>query len=86
MTDRQMWVEVPAAMKILQCSRNTIIRKAIEGKLLYRKTGNLQICRVSICRFCLKESFPEAVEYPLDCKICQYFNTKKQKKILPAVT
>ncbi len=86
MTDSKMWVEVPTAMAILKCSRNTIIRKAIEGKLLYRKTGTIQICRVSICRLCLKESFPEAEEYPLDCKICQYFNTKKQKKILPVVT
>lgn len=82
MTDRQMWVGVPTAMEILRTSRNTIMRRAIEGELLYRKAGNIQICRVSICRFCLKESFPETVEYPLDCKICQYFNTKKPKNTL----
>lgn len=73
MTDSKMWVEVPEAMKILKSSRSTIMRRAIEGELLYRKTGTIQICRVSICRFCLKKSFPEAVDYPLDCKACQYF-------------
>lgn len=82
MIDSQMWVPVPTAMKILNTSRNTIMRRAIEGELLYRRVGNIQICRVSICRFCLKESFPEVVDYPLNCKACQYFNTKKPKNIL----
>lgn len=76
MTDNKMWVEVPIAMAILKSSRSTIMRRATGGELLYRKTGTIQICRVSICRFCLKKSFPEAEEYPLDCRVCPYFNKK----------
>ncbi len=80
MTDSKMWVDVSVAMRILDSSRNFIMRRAIEGELLYRQTGRIQICRVSICRFCLKDSFPEATAYPLDCSVCQYFNTRKSKK------
>lgn len=79
MTDSRMWVDVQTAMKILKSSRNTIIRRAIKGELLYRKTGNIQISRASICRFCLKESFPEITEYPLDCETCQHFKTLQIK-------
>lgn len=76
MTDPRMLVDVNAAANILKVSRSTIKRMVSAGKLLCRKIGRpIQISRVSICQVCLKESFPNATEYPLNCDICKYFKS-----------
>ncbi len=79
MTDSRMWVPVSVAANILKVSRNTVMRKAKKGDLLHRKVGGIQVSRASICRLCLKESFPEIKEYPLNCDTCQYFKTLQNK-------
>lgn len=74
MTDFRMWVSVNVAADILRVSYSTIKRLAEAKDLLCRKIGHsFQISRISICQNCLKESFPEARKYPLNCDTCQYF-------------
>lgn len=84
MTNFRMWVPVNVAAGILKVSASTVKRLAAAKELLCRKIGHsLQVSRISICQNCLKESFPEATKYPLNCDVCQYFkppNPQKQDK------
>lgn len=76
MTDSRMWVDVGTAAKILRICQNTVRRKISNGELLHRKVGIVQVSRTSICQACLKENFPKATDYPLNCDTCDYFKPK----------
>lgn len=81
MTDFRMWVPVNTAAGILRVSDSTIKRLATSKELLSRKIGrSFQVSRLSICQYCLKENFPEATKYPLNCDACQYFKPADSKK------
>lgn len=87
MTDPRLWVPVSVAADILKVGDSTIKRQVATKELLCRKIGrSIQVSRVSICQACLKESFPDATDYPLNCDICQYFKPsilKNQQKSSP---
>ncbi len=76
MTDSRMWVDVSTAAKILKISLSTVRRKLKSKELSYRRVGIVQVSRASICQACLKESFSDATDYPLNCDTCHYFKPK----------